>query len=62
MKKIERDGTIARFGGRNKGANIIDYIDKKYYASITKDIEASYNKDLVTHLNKKLIDGSKQSK
>ena len=59
MKKIERDGTIARFGGRNRGANIIDYIDRKYYASITKDIEASYNKDLETHLNKISINGSK---
>jgi hypothetical protein len=59
MKKIQRDGTIARFGGRNRGANIIDYIDRKYYASITKDIEASYNKDLETHLNKISINGSK---
>ena len=59
---IAQKGTIARFGGRNKGANIIDYINKTYEKEITKEITDSYLKDMANFLQKEdniNLDGSK---
>ena len=49
QQAIMVNGTIKQFA--YKGANILDYIDKKYKDEITQEIKEGYLKDLKSEIN-----------